>query len=279
MKKIILFLFFPTLVMASSADDVIIQKLVDKHEREILQKLKDKNSSQDEVYKTYVIAANELNTNNSFKYARQFYKKALELKGVSFNQTKVYFSLINMDQKEEKSGRASFIELKKYLSNNPKMKNGSVSIGFNYYDVITSGKLSTQVLSKSQVAEIKTDTLFWNPLRWHDISVNLKEKKYKDARTIVSSFDMKMAPINMKIIADLVQVKTENGLKKSAPLMCEKSYERYPDSRENSYSMKLCQILLTLRHGKKIPKGEVGKLEALISKNAPSQKFLIDALK
>jgi hypothetical protein len=283
MKKTFLLLLsailFSSSALAISAKQALIQNAINKHEKNILAAMKKKNASQDEIFETYVLAANEMKAYSAFKFARQFYYKAIDLDGVTVDKSRLFFSLINMDLLEGKSGKDSYDELIHYQKKHKVKDRKFVNLTAHYYKVLINQKLSSEVLSKTELQEIEKDFTYFTPLKWNDIQIHVSRKDFKKALELLSTMDMNRAPINQKIISDLVTVKTEEKSNKTNPLLCEPQFKKYPGSQSASYTMKLCKILLDDRFGKGFNPSDVEKLAKLIEQKAPTQKFLLDALK
>ncbi len=276
---LIILLFFSTSVFAVSAKQAIIQNAINKHEKKILETMKKRNAHQDEIFNAYVLAANEMKAYSAFKFARQFYYKAIDLEGVTEDKSRLFFSLINMDLMEGKSGKKDFDELVEYQKKHKVADRLFVNITTLYYKVLISKKLSKEVLSEKELKSIQKDFTYVTPLKWNDIHILVGRKNFKDALKLVSTMDMNRAHINQKIISDLITVKTEEKKNKENPLLCEPQFKKFPGSQSASYTMKLCKILLDERFGKGMNPSDVDKLAKLINKKAPTQKFLLDALK
>jgi len=280
MKKIFLvLLFISSTAFALSAKQTMIQSAINRHEKNILAALKRKNASQNEIFRTYVLAANEMKAYNAYKFAGQFYYKAIDLEGVTIDKSRLFYSLIDMDLLQGKDGKKHFEELKNYRSKNKKSNTLFNRVTTAYYQVLLSGKTSSEVLTQSQLKEIEKDFKFVTPLKWHDIHTHVQRKEFSKALKLISTMDMNRAPINQKIISDFITVRTEKKSNKDNPLHCEYQFNKYPGSQNNSYTMKMCKILLDERFGKGLNPSDLDKLSQLIEKKAPTQKFLIDALK
>lgn len=281
MKKalLVLLLLLSTTAFALSAKQAMIQNAINRHEKNILAALKRKNASQNEIFRTYVLAANEMKAYNSYKFAGQFYYKAIDLEGVTIDKSRLFYSLIDMDLLEGNDGKKHFEELKNYQRKNKKSNTLFNRVTTAYYKVLLSGKTSKEVLTQTQLKEIEKDFKYVTPLKWHDIHTFVQRKEFSRALKLISSMDMNRAPINQKIISDFITVRTEKKSNKSNPLHCEYQFNKYPGSQSKSYTMKLCKILLDERFGKGLNPTDLDKLSQLIEKKAPTQKFLIDALK
>lgn len=232
----------------------------------------------DEVYGLYLRAARELKRNNSIKYAKYFFQKALAYKGVTKNKASVYFSLINMELFENKDARPTLKELNNYLKSNPAMKTKAVVLNVDYYRVITSGEKSEAILSSMELESLEKDQRLWDPLLWHDIAVMVGQKEFKKAQAKIVLFNLEEAPLNQKIVADLLRTKLEPGSVEKRPLYCESSLKKYPESIIGSYTMKLCRILLDIAEKKDRNQNLYSSLQKQISKDFPSEEYLFKAL-
>jgi len=147
------------------------------------------------------------------------------------------------------------------------------------YKVLLSNKLNFEILSKEEVKIVMADGMIPEALRRHDIEVYFERKKYGEINKLYVGEEIKTARIDEKIVYDLSKIlfEVEKGTKKpTSSLLCEKQFKKYPEARDSSYSLTICQILLDVKAGKKPNRKNLVILKKLVKKY-PSREFLLSA--
>ncbi len=248
-----------------------------KIENEFLAEIKTKKLTNEEIFKLYLEVGDEYSLNSELKLAEHFYSQATKLPGVSDKLPAFYrllSSLVTLEKLEEAKKR--FEALKVYLQN--RKISGSDKGKFLMFKVLTSNKLHDEILNEEELIFLKKMPAFLTGFKSHDIKIYFDRSLYQEVLNIYDGRDLSNLIINEKIIIDLASV-LKNKQKTPKPLLCQELYEKYPLSRESSYSMIICGMLLKSLNNIKPSQKDFDKVTDSISKKFPDNRYLLNNLK
>lgn len=270
-RLIILILLSVTCAFAAPVDDLILKK-----EKEIIAEMKKKKSSNQEIFDTYVGAGDEFTLSGEHKWAAYFYKAALKLDVK--DHLPAYFRALGalLASHETVEAKKLFAFAEAEFKQLPRNEVDGARMAL--YKVLTSNNLHEEVLDAKELALLHRYPQVAGGLKRHDLKVNLQRGNFGAVTSFYAkATNIERVNIDEKILVDLAATLDKKSPKR--PLLCRDQFERFPNSRETSYTMAICQMLITAREKKKATKDEFQKASALIEANYPQNKYLLPVLK
>jgi len=256
-----------------------INALVSASEQKILEMLKKEGKGSSEITQYYLNAADQTFSQHQYVVAKILYAKALARKDIDSivsDKGAIYILLVNasLSSKNKKDAKKYLEEAKLYYNANPKLYRENQRDQLALLKLQISEETSDKILSQDEL-KIKNSNNYQQAIFNHDIKQHLLAGRYEQAFNLTNEINFKNVDINRRVLADLVYVAAnkENPMTENK-LYCQNDYEKFPTVREVSYSMKLCEILLTLKSGKKVNGQKLDQLKKLIETRFPENLFM-----
>jgi hypothetical protein len=256
-----------------------VDRVVAKYEKQILKKLQKEKATPSKYFDVYLTAGYEFLKHKEYKFAKRYYKKAIEVE-TKQSKTRPYSALvlIAIQENDLKTGNINYNDLLAYLKKNPEYRKHLLGNKMEYYKLILSGKKSKTALTKEELDRLAIDPTYAEGVHTHDLKIIVGNKDFKTALKMLDKEKFKNQSINRTIIYDLVSTMASAPTYNKDKLFCEKQYSLYPMSIATSYSMNICKILLSLKNKKKLEKKTYNRLVKLLKKKAPENMYLATSL-
>ncbi|MBI2520612.1 MAG: hypothetical protein HYV97_09345 [Bdellovibrio sp.] len=273
MKYLILIslLVSSTILHATQFSEKEINAFVTKSESQLLAWLKKEGKSPAQITTYYLNAAEQAYMLHQNSIAKVLYKKALQRKDIE-NRLVAYFPIIEMylQGDDVKDAKKFYNDAEAYLKANPSFSNQQTQERMTIFKLQISQKPSKVALTERERENIQrphNNQMVYS----HDLKQYLMNKNYEEAFKLIEGADFSRSDVNKQILADVIYT----GAKKSREsLYCQKSYDKFPESHETSYSMKLCGVLLGIKAGSKIDEKDFSALKNLLKSDYPENLYL-----
>lgn len=257
---------------AQDVNSIILSK-----EKEFLAEMKKKKLPPAEIFEAYITAGEEFSRSNEFKWAAYFFGKATKLSQVKGKLPAYYHQMASLlALPDEGEARKLFPEMEKEFKKDK--RNDDDRARLLLYKVLTSTKLHDEVLSAEELKFLKDHGRFFGGIKRHDIKIYFDRSNFNEIAGILDGESIKRANVDEKILFDLANtLATKQEIKK--PLLCQNQYEQFPQSRDSSYTMTICHMLMEVRANKRPSAQEYKKAEEIISTKFPHSMYLLPVLK
>ena len=273
MKKFIItiLLTHSTILNAAQYSEAEIKAFMSKSESQLVTWLKKQGKAPAEITKYYLNAAEQAYMLHQSSVAKVLYKKALQRRDIE-NKIVAYFPIIEMELQSEniKEANKYYKEAELYLKANPSLRKKSIEESMTIFKLQISQKPAEVALTKNDRENVQLEHNN-QMIYFHDLKHYLIGKNYDKAYQLMDGQDFTESDPNVKILADVVHT----GAKKyRGSLYCQLSYDRSPELRDLSYSMKLCGILINIKSGVKNNEKEFVDLKNLLILRYPERLYL-----
>lgn len=257
---------------ASEINQIILAK-----EKEFLKEMKKKKLSSQEIFETYIKAGEEFSRSSEFKWSAYFFGKATRLPNVKDKLPAYYHQMASLlALPDEKEALKLYPEIEKEFKKGK--RDDDQRSRLLLYKVLTSPKLHDETLTPEELQFMRAHGRHFGGIMRHDIEVYFSRSEFDEVVGILEGEQIKRANVDEKILYDLA---TTLGKKKEnrSPLLCREQYEQYPQSRDSSYAMTICHMLMQVRENRKPTAQEYKRAEEIISTKFPHSKYLLPVLK
>lgn len=266
------------MVFSSSSDRRISTKLEKEIEQKIKKLIDEHNVSDQKLFYHYVLAARSLKKKQYPLQAIKYYWKALDLNvDEGDNQMRAYLefghyllSKEKLNDLKELSKRARIFMLKKELNR----QNNHIEHTLNYFDVLSSQKLTKNVLGKDYHYFKRTH--YWREILNYELEKRMELGLFAAAENIFKTkkIDFSEQSYDRTVAYDLL--KTISLQQKYTQLKCQ---AQLPSKQVvQHYSYDICKILIDFQNTKKINTEKVNEVIAILKK-LKGRQYLVPALK
>ena len=263
------FLLILYILIASLAYSSEINKQIDAIESMAKEKLSKINLTDKEKFFVYLMAGRELYHYHLFLKSKEYYQMAESL-NVEENKLEVYVNLISIElnSKNKIEAEKRITKIEDYLKKFPQYQNEEVS------QFIDLAKASISVKDFKTNKEIPS--FYGNYIAHLQLAELIKTKQYSTAISYLNLENIKNSNnIILETNYDLLNVLVnKKGTKK---LLCENTLKKYPNSL--SYSLMICDSLVSFLKNKKLDKLKINKLEEYFKRFDQDKDYYLSALK
>jgi hypothetical protein len=216
------------------------------------------------AYRTYLMAAREMEMQNYQEHARSFYLAAAALEDKHLNKLEALVQLVTLNLADPQVALTHLERLEQWLAKNPDKLRSEIDEWLPMVraklGVTAEGPKRVPAFYAQMVNDEKLQTL-------------VIEGKLSDAFNLIKAMDFEQSDINRKVLFDVI---ASGALGKSAPpLACWGTLQQYPD--DLSWSMRICRFLISWRKDE-VSKDSVATIKDQLRKESPDRLFLVQVL-
>ncbi len=234
--KILIFLLFSSLYCHPSFASWKDPKEYEFWEKKVLGELKELGPiSKDKEFMLFMIAGRELSAYGLKDKSKKYYLKAYEVEGTQ-DKTEAVIQLISLNLEDKSELKKSIARSREWFQKNPGKLTQEMDTWIKMIDGYSKGE--TPIVGHPSFSTWATDAR---------VDELISEGKTEEALSILGPRKIENANINVKVRQDILNISVLG--KKSPPLWCEKTLDKYPTSM--TWTMRVCRYLRDWKTGKK----------------------------